>query len=210
MLFIFAAIIELALVNYLDKSRKNAIAADTKKDEDHKKYLRMIQEKFESDLESRSVVGMTPNVISVLRHSPTPSRFRPFGKWRPALNPEEDDFEFSPRMDDSFNNIAATANKSTRNVILNTSVPSDDNNNLSEDSLRMVNGPNQRNLRSKLSEGVRFASNEELRDWRKFPVHELHPDIAIKVDRGARILYPIIFIVFNTVYWSLMMTHNFF
>lgn len=207
MLFIFSAIVELAVVNFLDKKRKNAIAADTKKDEDHKKYLKKIQEKFESDLESRSVVGITPNLISVLRTSPTPSRFRPFGKWKPALNPEEDDFEFSPRMDGSFNNL--TENRGARNVVFETSASSDDNNNPRDDSLRRNNEPYQRYVKSKIVDGVKFTANEELREWRNFPVHELHPDIAIKVDKGARIIYPLSFIIFNVVYWSLLMTHTF-
>lgn len=204
MLFEFVAIIELAIVNYLDDQRKRAIAADAKKDEDHQNYLRTIQEKLESDLESRSVVGITPNMISVLRTSPTPSRFRPFGKWKPALNPEEDDFEFSPRMDGISNNLEG---KGTRNVVFDTS-SSDDNNNPREGSLRRSNELNKRYTTSK--EGITFSSNGDLVNWRKFPTHEIHRDIAANVDKGARILYPLTFIVFNVVYWSLLLTHRFF
>ena len=211
MLFIFSAIIELAVVNYLDRSRKNAIALDAKKDEDHQKYLRKIREKFESDIESRSIVGITPNLITALRTSPTPSRFRPFGRWKPALNPEEDDFEFSPRIDGSFNNLTTENNRNTRNVVFDTTASLDDNNNQREDSLRRNNELNQRHLKSKVVDGVTFSSsNDELRNWRNFPVHDPHPDIAIKVDKGARILYPVTFIIFNVVYWSLLMTYKFF
>lgn len=148
MMFVFVAIIELAIVNYLDRRRKSIISSikQLKQTEEakHQTKIKQIRDKFNRDLQyGYSSVRLTPSLIKALDaeedvESPKnldASRLRPFGRWTPG-------------------DMLTFADEATT---ISRKVPS---------------------------------------------------DLAVRIDIVMRIAFPILFSLFNLLYWSLLLTRS--
>lgn len=99
MLFVFFAIIELAVVNFLNNWRKLRIATLKKKEEEHKKYIENLRSQFTE--EKNDFANYMHRGVSLIVDD-EPSILRPFGKYKPKpLDPPyEND---SPPSTNSYN-----------------------------------------------------------------------------------------------------------
>ena len=154
MMFVFSAIIELAVVNFFDRRRKLLMSADksTKEEIERKETTKIkeIRDKFNKDLESGySSVRLTPSIIKALDADPNEtgqmkgfncSRLRPFGKWTPG-------------------------------------------------------------------QILTIESEEKKAQLEQFGAR-VSVDIALKIDMMARIIYPVLFAIFNIIYWPLLLTRS--
>lgn len=83
MLFVFFAIMELALVYYLSKKRVVATAKRKARQDEHQKYIDRLRTKFEAEMTGTDYVNFMPRGVSlILDAEPTPQR--PFGKYQPT------------------------------------------------------------------------------------------------------------------------------
>ena len=148
MMFVFLAIIELAIVNYLDRRRKFMLARAKElreaEEAKHQSKIKQMRDKFNKDLEyGYSSVRLTPSLIKALdaeedMEAPKSldcSRLRPFGKWTPG-------------------HMLTFADETSKGEV-------------------------------------------------KVP-----DDLALKIDIGMRIAFPILFSIFNLLYWSLLLTRS--
>lgn len=155
MMFVFGAIIELAVVNFLDKRRKQQMAAEKAfKEASEKKEatkVKELREKFNKDLESGySSVRLTPSIIKALDADPSEqspekgfncSRLRPFGKWTPG-------------------------------------------------------------------QILTFESDDKKSQLEQFGARSSSIDLALRIDVVSRIVYPLLFAIFNIIYWPLLLTRS--
>lgn len=168
MLFVFTAIIELALVNFLDKRRKVQTAKNKARDEEHRKYIERLKTKFEQDLVGQEYANYMPRGVSLITDEEEPSRLRPFGKFKPD------------RVD---KRLTSDSNVNSYPVhVINS------NNNINNNSTHNLTGST-----------IEFASEDLIKP------KEL-PDRALFVDHIMRIAYPILFFIFNVIYWPLLMS----